>query len=81
MPKVLIAPAPLAEIQSDFYKALKEAGFDLVYPQRKSQMNEDELLEQLKGISATVAGSEPYTRQGAVGPSAAQGDRPGRRRL
>ena len=63
MPKILIAPAPLADIQAEFFKVLKDAGFELVYPKRRAQMNEDELLDQLKGIHATVAGSEPYTRR------------------
>lgn len=63
MPKILIAPAPLADIHAEFYQVLKQAGFDLVYPKRRAQMNEDELLEQLAGIDATLAGSEPYTRR------------------
>jgi phosphoglycerate dehydrogenase-like enzyme len=61
MPRVLIAPAPLAGLDASFVGALKEAGFDLVYPHRRAQMTEDELLEQLAGISASLAGSEPYT--------------------
>jgi phosphoglycerate dehydrogenase-like enzyme len=63
MPKVLICPAPLADIQTEFVKVLKSAGFELVYPKRKAQMSEQELTDQLKGIQATLAGSEPYTRK------------------
>src|SRR6266446_2213565 len=63
MPKILITPAPLAEIQAEFFQVLKQAGFDLVYPRRRAQLTEDELLDQLKGIHATLAGSEPYTRR------------------
>jgi len=61
MPKVLITPAPLAGLEGPHLKILREAGFDFAYPPVKHQLSEDELLEQLKGISATLAGSEPYT--------------------
>src|SRR5262249_50722951 len=61
--KVLITPAPLAKLEGEFKKVLLEAGFELVFPARQQQMNEEELLEQLQGISATLAGSEPYTRR------------------
>ncbi len=63
MDKVLIAPAPLAGIQAEFLNVLKKAGFELVFPKKKAQMVEDELLDQLTGIKATIAGSEPYTKK------------------
>ena len=63
MPKILIAPATLAGIGGPFIQVLKGAGFDLVYPRKKEQMSETELLDHLGGVSATVAGSEPYTRR------------------
>ncbi|MBY0524585.1 MAG: phosphoglycerate dehydrogenase [Gemmataceae bacterium] len=63
MPKVLIAPSTLAKIEGPFLKALREAGFELVFPERAVQMTEDELLKKLQGISASLAGSEPYTRR------------------
>src|SRR5690242_13928557 len=61
MPKVLIAPAPLARLQGPYYEILKAAGFELVYPTKRAQLNEAELIEHLPGIAATIAGSEPYT--------------------
>lgn len=63
MPKVLIAPATLAEIQSPFIKVLRDAGFELVPNPHGAQMNEDQLLAALKGVKASLAGSEPYTRK------------------
>jgi phosphoglycerate dehydrogenase-like enzyme len=63
MPKVLIAPMTLAEAQGPFLQVLQDAGFELVYPSRPAQMIEAELLDALKGISASLAGSEPYTRR------------------
>jgi phosphoglycerate dehydrogenase-like enzyme len=63
MTKVLIAPAPLAGLDAPFVPALRGAGFELVYPQKRTQLTEDELLDALKGIKASVAGSEPYTRR------------------
>ena len=55
MEKVLIAPAQLAGIESPFLAALRGAGFDLVFPKRRAQMVEAELLEQLSGVKAAIA--------------------------
>jgi D-3-phosphoglycerate dehydrogenase len=63
MPRVLIAPAPLAGIDSPYIGALKSAGFELVYPTVRRQLTEDELFDHLKDIDASLAGSEPYTRR------------------
>src|SRR5471030_2965410 len=63
MDKVLIAPAPLAGLQAKFVDVLRNAGFELVYPKKKAQLTEDELMEQLAGIRGSLAGSEPYTRK------------------
>jgi phosphoglycerate dehydrogenase-like enzyme len=61
MPKVLIAPMTLANVQGDFVRVLREGGFELVHPPHAHQMTEEELLPALHGISASLAGSEPYT--------------------
>jgi phosphoglycerate dehydrogenase-like enzyme len=61
MPKVLIAPMTLANVQGPFVQVLRQAGFELVYPQHAHQMTEEELLPALRGIAASLAGSEPYT--------------------
>jgi D-3-phosphoglycerate dehydrogenase / 2-oxoglutarate reductase len=63
MPRVLIAPMTLAGLEGEFLRVLRAAGFELVFPKRASQMTEEELLPALKGIDASVAGSEPYTRR------------------
>ncbi|MBO0701224.1 MAG: phosphoglycerate dehydrogenase [Zavarzinella sp.] len=63
MPKVMIGPAPLAKLQGDFLTVLKNAGFEFVYPKVAVQMTEQDLLDQLPGIPAALAGSEPYTRK------------------
>jgi phosphoglycerate dehydrogenase-like enzyme len=61
MPKVLIAPMTLVNVQATFQPTLEKAGFELVYPGHTHQMNEEELLAALAGVSASLAGSEPYT--------------------
>jgi phosphoglycerate dehydrogenase-like enzyme len=61
-PRVLIAPAPLKEIQPVYGPIITEAGYELVFPNRNAQMNEAELLEVIPGCAASLAGSEPYTR-------------------
>ena len=63
MDKVLIAPAPLYGLEAEFVNVLRRAGFELVYPTKRGQLTEDELLTHLTGIRATIAGSEPYTRK------------------
>jgi phosphoglycerate dehydrogenase-like enzyme len=63
MPKVIIAPAPLATLQGEFLTTLKRAGFELVYPAKQVQMLEEDVLTQMKGISSSLAGSEPYSRK------------------
>ena len=63
MPKAMIAPAPLATLQGEFINVLKRAEFDLVYPANQLQMLEGDVLSQMVGISASLAGSEPYTRK------------------
>ncbi|HEX3152883.1 MAG TPA: phosphoglycerate dehydrogenase [Gemmataceae bacterium] len=63
MPKVMIGPSPLASLRGDFHTVLANAGFDFVYPKVAVQMTEPDLLAQLGGVSAALAGSEPFTRK------------------
>src|SRR5262245_47742166 len=65
--RVLVAPAPLREIEHTYGPILRGAGYTIEYPPRdnfqtEQQMSEDELLVQLPGCVASLAGSEPYTR-------------------
>ena len=53
----MIAPAPLAGLGGPYLEALQGAGFEPVYPKKRNQMTEAELLDHLSGISASVAGS------------------------
>jgi phosphoglycerate dehydrogenase-like enzyme len=59
-PRVLIAPAPLKEIEDVYGPAL--TGFEIVHTKVVHQMNEAELAEILPGCAGSLAGSEPYTR-------------------
>ncbi len=61
MDKVLIAPITLAGIDGTFVRVLREAGFELVYPNVGAQLTEEQLLKFLSGVKAALAGSEPYT--------------------
>lgn len=61
MPKVLITPMTLAGVQAGFLDVLRSGGFEPVYPLRIGLLTEQELLQQLPGIWAVLAGSEPYT--------------------
>ena len=61
-PVVMIGPAQLKGVESVYAPTLEAAGFALRFPKRNSQMLEHEVLEQLPGCVASLAGSEPYTR-------------------
>ncbi|MFM8272155.1 MAG: phosphoglycerate dehydrogenase [Gemmata sp.] len=66
--RVLVAPAPLREIEFTYGPILKGAGYAIEYPPRdnfqtEQQMSVEELLAQLPGCVASLAGSEPYTRE------------------
>ena len=63
MPKVMIGPAQLAKLHGDFFTVLDKAGFAFMYPKMAWQMQESDLLEQMHGVHASLAGSEPYTRK------------------
>ncbi|NBO91063.1 MAG: hydroxyacid dehydrogenase [Planctomycetia bacterium] len=61
MPRVLIAPATLATVKSSFLDVLQKGGFEIVYHGVNAQLNEEQTIHHLKGIDASLAGSEPYT--------------------
>lgn len=71
-PRALIAPAPLKEIEPVYGPTLTAAGVEMVFPKRAAQMTEAELIEQLPGCAAALAGSEPYTRA-VIAAAAAKG--------
>jgi phosphoglycerate dehydrogenase-like enzyme len=61
--KVLIAPATLSHREGSYLQVLRDAGLEPVWPGRTGQLTEEELLRDLSGCVASVAGSEPYTRR------------------
>ncbi|MCC6417326.1 MAG: phosphoglycerate dehydrogenase [Gemmataceae bacterium] len=63
MLKVLISPATLVGVEASYLQLLRDAGFEPIFPTECRQLTEDELLGYLKGVSAAIAGSEPYTRR------------------
>ncbi|MBX7103254.1 MAG: phosphoglycerate dehydrogenase [Gemmataceae bacterium] len=63
MPRILIGPGTLMGLEGEFKSILESAGFTLVFPDRPAQMSEAELFDKLAGCDASLAGSEPYTRQ------------------
>ena len=61
MPKVLIVPAPLYQQPGNHVELLRAAGFDVTYPPvKKPVLSEAEIIAALDGVSAVIAGSEPY---------------------
>lgn len=61
MPKVLIVPAPLFQLPGEHVELLHASGFDVAYPPaKKALLSEAEIIRALDGVSAVIAGSEPY---------------------
>lgn len=60
--KVLIATIGLKQTGGPYVDLLQQAGFELVYPPGSTPLTEEELLPQLQGVQASLAGFEPYTR-------------------
>lgn len=63
MPKVLIVPREVARFADKFREPLDRAGLEVVFlpPADANLPDENELIEALAGVEATVAGSEPYS--------------------
>src|SRR5262245_37333546 len=62
MPRVLIGPAPLAQLPgAEFNRVLREAGLEPVFPHLGRQLTEEEMLQFLPTVDVALAGSEPYT--------------------
>jgi phosphoglycerate dehydrogenase-like enzyme len=64
-PRVLIAPGPLRDIEHAFGPILTKAGFAFEYPRRDgfafgAILTEEEILAQVPGCVAVLAGGEPY---------------------
>jgi D-3-phosphoglycerate dehydrogenase len=60
MPKVLIAPAVFFHVPGPYVKLLKEAGFEVVYPEKPDPIPEAETLAAMQGVSAIIAGGEYF---------------------
>jgi len=63
MPRVLFGPAPMRSIPHAWEPVLREAGHEIVLPPFARQMKADEVRSLLPGCAASLAGSEPYTRE------------------
>jgi phosphoglycerate dehydrogenase-like enzyme len=63
MPRALICPGPLRSTGGPFREILENAGFEIAFPNVRHQMSETELIGNLNGIDASLAGSEPYSRR------------------
>lgn len=61
MPRVLVTPHLLYELEGPYKHVLTQAGFEVVYPRQGKPLMEPQLLaEQLTGIDAVLAGMEPF---------------------
>lgn len=63
MNRVMIGPMPLKGVPGAHLDLLREAGCETFFPPQSRQLSEEELLQNLPGCVASLAGSEPYTRR------------------
>lgn len=62
MPRALVTPHLLYQLDGPYKQVLTEAGFEVVYPRDGRPLMEPKLLaEQLSGVDAVLAGMEPFT--------------------
>ena len=56
MPIAMIGPPQLFHLPGNHVDVLKRAGFELRYPARAALMSEEDVLTQMAGVSASLAG-------------------------
>jgi D-3-phosphoglycerate dehydrogenase len=61
--KVLVAVSRFHDNSADAFDRLRAAGCEVVPNDLGRLLTEDELIERLPGVFATIAGSEPYTER------------------
>jgi phosphoglycerate dehydrogenase-like enzyme len=61
--KILVLVHQLATREAPYLRRLEEAGFAIVHPRLGRKLSEDELIEWLPGVYATIAGGEAYTER------------------
>lgn len=62
MPRALVTPVMLHEVDGPYRRVLQQGGFEVVYPSDEPSLKYPEsLIEQLQGIDAVIASVEPYT--------------------
>ena len=59
--KVMVLVNQIAERPAPYLDRLRQAGFEVVHSGLDRLATEDELLDLLPGVYATIAGGEPYT--------------------
>lgn len=61
MPRVLIVPPQFQDERRDCHRVLREAGLEIVLPPVKiAGLPPERLIEQLQGVDAVLASTEPY---------------------
>src|SRR5262249_23046498 len=62
MPRVLVVTPFLRKPQHPYRDLLQEAGLEIVFPAEGAKLSDPAvLIDQLRGIDAVIASTEPYT--------------------
>src|SRR3990172_6646058 len=59
-PKILVTVQQFADRETPELRPLEEAGFEILLNRRGRPLTEQELIDSLPGVFATLAGGEPY---------------------
>ena len=64
MARVLITPVQFRNPEASYFSVLHEAGLESVFPQDQRYVNDPAaLVQELKGMDAAIASTEPYTAE------------------
>ena len=64
MARVLITPVQFRNPDAPYYSALHDAGLEIVFPKDQSHASDPAaLMEELAGMDAAIASTEPYTAE------------------
>lgn len=62
-PRRVLVAVPILAGERELLAGLQRAGYELVFNELGRALTEDELVQRLSGVVATVAGIEPYTER------------------
>ena len=64
MPRVLVTPVQFRNLDAPYFSILRDAGLEIVFPASQQYTSDPvALLDELQGMDAAIASTEPYTAE------------------